>query len=46
MNVQDVMKAVDEFFGDRSRPAHETRDGLEEISAHVESMIDSLDAED
>lgn len=43
MNVETVIESIDNFFGDTSRRAEETLDGLEEIASHVQTMIEALE---
>jgi hypothetical protein len=45
MTTQDVIDTIERYFSDKSRPASETREGLEEIQAEVESMLDALTEE-
>jgi len=42
MTTQEVIDCINRFFSDKSRTAAETREGLEEILAEVESMCDAL----
>lgn len=41
--VEEIKKAINDFFGNRDRPRSETRDGLEEIMALVDSSLAALD---
>lgn len=38
--------AIDDVFGDTSVSQSETRNQLEELSAHIESLLDSLPEDD
>jgi Mg2+ and Co2+ transporter CorA len=45
-SLDDLKRAVDEFFADRSRTARETGDALQDLQDHIEVMIESLPAAD
>lgn len=40
--VEDVLKAIQDYFSDASCPKEETSAGLDQIIAECESMKDSL----
>lgn len=42
MEYQEMLSAVKAFFGDTSRSPSETREGLEDLVADIEMLIDSL----
>lgn len=42
MSPEDLIDAIDEFFGDTSRSPSETREGLERASAHAQLLISTL----
>lgn len=46
MNYEDMKRAVDAYFGDMTRPASATREGLERLLQDIESKIDALDEDD
>lgn len=39
---EDVIKALKDFFGDTSRPAAETKEGLEEIIDEAEMLASTI----
>lgn len=45
MHVNDVLEAVNKFFGDTSRTQEETAEGLEQVASHIEFMLDTLEKE-
>ena len=45
MEASEIIEMIQSFYGDRSRTKQETLDGLNEIGAEVEGMIDCLDSE-
>lgn len=46
MSVEQLRKAVQDFYGDTSRSRAETKEGLEEILCDIETLIASLDDDD
>lgn len=42
MSPEDLIDAIDEFFGDTSRSPSETREGLERAVDHAQLLISSL----
>lgn len=45
MRIEDVMEVVREYYGDTSRSREDTREGLEELVAEVETLIETLEDE-
>lgn len=43
VTLEELKAALDGYFNDRSRPAAETRDGLQEVADDIDTMIASLD---
>lgn len=43
--IEEIKKLVNDYFGDVSRSPQETREGLEDLSSHIEIMADSLPRE-
>lgn len=39
---EEIKSAIQRYYSDTSRSRQETRDGLEEIAANVEMLIDTL----
>lgn len=46
ISLDQVKKAVDDFFGDTSRTKAETKDGLEEIAEYADMRADTIDVDD
>lgn len=46
MELAQLKAAIQEFFGDTSRSPEETRDGLEEAAADIETLLDVLPKEE
>jgi len=46
MTYDDLMNAVQQFFGDRSRPASETKADLNAVADHCRMLAESIDAGD
>ena len=46
MNKNELIKAVQRFFGDTSRSKAETREGLREAADLCENLIESIDDTD
>ncbi|QDH83536.1 hypothetical protein [Achromobacter phage Motura] len=44
--LQAIKNMISDYFGDTSRPAHETREGLEDIASHLDSLLDVLPSDD
>lgn len=42
MSVDELREHVMDFFGDKSRSAEETKEGLEEISDLIDTLVESL----
>jgi hypothetical protein len=42
MTYEALLKAVQTFFGDTSRPAHETAEGLESLKDEIDMLLESL----
>jgi hypothetical protein len=42
METQDLMEALQRFYGDTSRSREETREALEEVRDQIDLLIDSL----
>jgi hypothetical protein len=45
ITLSAVRKSIDDFFSDTSRPASQTREGLEEIREDVDAKLEAI-AED
>lgn len=46
MTTYEQVKAlIEAYFSDTSRPAAETREGLEMLTLDIESMMEALDAD-
>lgn len=43
VTYEHLLSEVNDFYGDSSRTQGETKDLLEQLSAEIEIMIDSLD---
>lgn len=43
MTRDELMDAIQDFFGDTSRPAGETKDALEEIALEAQQLADTID---
>lgn len=46
MTKDEVEKAIRAYFGDTSRPASETKDGLEDIAALAEELAEVIEADE
>jgi FixJ family two-component response regulator len=46
MNKQEILKAIESFFGDKSRSAAETKDALEEIAECAGMYAESIPSAD
>lgn len=46
MELHELKKALHEFFSDTSRPASETKDGLNEISDEAYMLAESIPSDD
>ena len=42
MTTQELMEAIQRYYGDTSRSREETREGLEEVRDQIDLLIDSL----
>ncbi|MDO8414157.1 MAG: hypothetical protein Q7S51_10260 [Gallionellaceae bacterium] len=42
METQELMEAMQQFYGDKSRTREETREGLEEVRDQLDMLIESL----
>ena len=42
MNYEELKQALMTFFGDTSRSAEETKDGLESLRDEIEMLIETL----
>lgn len=42
MTKEDLLEAIQKFFGDKSRSREETKDGLEEAIAEIEMFLEAL----
>lgn len=42
MSTQELMDAIQQYYGDKSRSREETREGLEEVRDMMDLLIDSL----
>ncbi|AHC93990.1 hypothetical protein CH29_gp37 [Achromobacter phage JWAlpha] len=40
--VDEIKKAIQDYFGDTERSRQATRDGLEDIASEVDCLIDAL----
>lgn len=40
--IDEIKSAIERYYSDTSRSRQETRDGLEEVAADVEMLIDTL----
>lgn len=40
---EQVKKTIEAYFNDTSRPAAETREGLEMLTLDIESMMEAMD---
>lgn len=45
MTRDELMDAIQDFFGDTSRPAGETKDALEEIALEAQQLADTIDVD-
>ena len=45
MTLEEIKQAIQDFFGDTSCPASETREGLLDITSQAEQLADAI-AED
>jgi flagellar basal body-associated protein FliL len=45
MDLEQVKDAINAYFGDTSRSPTETKEGLEELQADIEGMLDALRAD-
>ena len=45
MTLEAIKQAIQDYFGDTSRPASETREGLLDIASHAEQLAEAI-AED
>jgi hypothetical protein len=43
MTIDEVSKALNEFFSDTSRSSAKTREGLGELQEELQTMLDALD---
>jgi len=46
MTKDELMAAIDNFFGDTSRPASETKETLAEIADHAAMLAESIADDD
>lgn len=46
MTLKELKEALQAFFGDTSRSAHETRNGLLEIAEDAQMLAESIPADD
>ncbi len=46
MTKQQIIEAIQDYFGETTRPASQTLDDLEEIRDECQLYIDSLSTED
>lgn len=46
MDIEELKEAINKFFGDTSRSRSETKEGLEEASDHIQTMLDTLQDEE
>lgn len=42
MSTAELLRAIEQYFSDKSRSAEETKDGLQEAAALCESFAESL----
>ena len=42
MNEEQIIEAIQKFFGDTSRTREETKDGLEAVKEHIELLLEAL----
>jgi len=45
MSKDELIQAVQDFFGDTSRSAQQTKDGLEEIASLAQLYADSIEGD-
>lgn len=45
MDANDIVKQIQDYFGDTSRPARDTLEGLRLIAEEAEAYANTIDAE-
>lgn len=44
-SYEKAEKAINDFFGDTSKEPKETKEGLQGLRDHIETLIDALEAD-
>lgn len=43
MSIEEILEAIQAYYGDTSRSREETREGLDEVAGELETLLETLE---
>lgn len=46
MDAKELIEQINKFYSDKSRSREQTKDALEDVQCHIESLLETLEDDD